>query len=73
MFQPPFTLVLVANSRGGKSTFIRKMIMDTEFDMIPAKFHPENVYIISPTIYDDKSHGTLIAYMKKFSAFNEDQ
>jgi hypothetical protein len=46
--------------------------MNDEWDMIPSKFHPENVFLIGPTINDDEGNEDMFDFLKKFPTFDSD-
>jgi hypothetical protein len=50
-----FRLLLAASSGSGKSQLIKELLTNPKFG-ITEKFHPENVYIICPTLKVDDAY-----------------
>ncbi len=60
LFSPPFSFAMYANSRGGKSTLIKQILLDDRYEVLGNYILPENIYICSPTAIDDDTYDELL-------------
>lgn len=70
-----FRLLLASSSGSGKSQIIKELMTDPSWGIVD-KFHPENVYIICPTLkvdsaYDDDVIPSLEARSTKDHQFDK--
>tara|TARA_R110000851_G_scaffold320101_1_gene484799 strand:+ start:443 stop:643 length:201 start_codon:yes stop_codon:yes gene_type:complete len=66
-------MILLGNSRAGKTTFIMNLFEKAEFNM-SRYWKPKNIYIISPNIFsDDKWIDFTAKHLKKDREFKEEE
>ena len=53
-------MAMYANSRGGKSTLIKDILLDPRYNILGNYILPENIYICSPTAIDDDTYEPLL-------------